>query len=280
MTAQIPIAMTQHTTTKPFLKWAGGKYRLASVIRAALPQGRRLIEPFVGSGAVFLNMDYSSYVLADANQHLIDLFQLIKYDGVEFIDYCQSFFNGDVNSELVFYQRRELFNSTDDIKLKSALFIYLNRHCFNGLCRYNAKGFFNVPFGRYKLPLFPRQEILAFYKKSQYASFSASDFVETMEMAEKGDVIYCDPPYVPLSATASFTNYTHGGFGLEEQNQLAAMALKLSLKGIPVIISNHHTPFTLNAYKDARIELFDVQRFISSKAESRGKVSELLAIFS
>ena len=280
MTAQIPIVMTHHTTTKPFLKWAGGKYRLASVIRAALPQGRRLIEPFVGSGAVFLNMDYSSYVLADANQHLIDLFQLIKYDGVEFIDYCQSFFNGDVNSELVFYQRRELFNSTDDIKLKSALFIYLNRHCFNGLCRYNAKGFFNVPFGRYKLPLFPRQEILAFYKKSQYASFSASDFVKTMEMAEKGDVIYCDPPYVPLSATASFTSYTHGGFGLEEQNQLAAMALKLSLKGIPVIISNHHTPFTLNAYKDARIELFDVQRFISSKAESRGKVSELLAIFS
>lgn len=92
MTAQIPIVMTHHTTTKPFLKWAGGKYRLASVIRAALPQGRRLIEPFVGSGAVFLNMDYSSYVLADANQHLIDLFQLIKYDGVEFIDYCQSFF--------------------------------------------------------------------------------------------------------------------------------------------------------------------------------------------
>ena len=280
MTAQIPIAMTQHTTTKPFLKWAGGKYRLASVIRAALPQGRRLIEPFVGSGAVFLNMDYSSYVLADANQHLIDLFQLIKYDGVEFIDYCQSFFDGDVNSELVFYQRRELFNFTDDIKLKSALFIYLNRHCFNGLCRYNAKGFFNVPFGRYKLPLFPRQEMLAFYKKSQYASFSASDFVKTMEMAEKGDVIYCDPPYVPLSATASFTSYTHGGFGLEEQNQLAVMALKLSLKGIPVIISNHHTPFTLNAYKDAKIEFFDVQRFISSKAESRGKVSELLAIFS
>lgn len=280
MTAHISIATTNNITTKPFLKWAGGKYRLASVIHAALPQGSRLIEPFVGSGAVFLNMDYPSYMLADSNHHLIDLFQLLKSEGVDFINYCQSFFDKEANSESVFYQRRDLFNTTNDIKLRSALFVYLNRHCFNGLCRYNAKGFFNVPFGRYKSPLFPRQEMLAFHRKSQYACFNVSDFSDTMRMAQKGDIIYCDPPYVPLSATASFTSYTQGGFGLEEQNKLAAMALELSLKGIPVIISNHHTPFTLNAYKDAKIEFFDVQRFISSKAESRGKVSELLAIFS
>ena len=190
MTAHISIATTNNITTKPFLKWAGGKYRLASVIRAALPQGSRLIEPFVGSGAVFLNMDYPSYVLADSNHHLIDLFQLLKSEGGGFIDFCQSFFDKEANSESVFYQRRDLFNATNDIKLRSALFVYLNRHCFNGLCRYNAKGFFNVPFGRYKSPLFPRQEMLAFHRKSQYACFNVSDFSHTMKMAQKGDIIY------------------------------------------------------------------------------------------
>ena len=266
--------------TKPFLKWAGGKFRLVNMIRSALPEGQRLIEPFVGSGAVFLNMDYSSYMLADSNKHLSDLLNLLKNDVIEFIDYCQSFFDEIANSELVFYQRRELFNTTQDVRLKSALFVYLNRHCFNGLCRYNSKGYFNVPFGRYKLPMFPRQEMMSFYQKSHNAIFQVSDFVKTMKMAQKGDVIYCDPPYVPLSATSSFTNYTHDGFGFQEQNKLAEMAVELSSQGIPVIISNHHTPFTLNAYQKAKIESFDVQRFISSKVDSRGKVSELLAVFS
>ena len=133
---------------KPFLKWAGGNYRLIDRIQSVLPAGNRLIEPFVGSGAVFLNTNYKSNLLTDSNPDLINLFKNLQNEGQNFINYCSSFFVPENNNELAFYQFREEFNTTTDIRKKSALFGYLNRHCFNGLCRYNSKGGFNVPFGR------------------------------------------------------------------------------------------------------------------------------------
>ncbi len=264
---------------KPFLKWAGGKYRIIDKIRAALPPGNRLVEPFAGSGAVFLNMEYPANLIADANTDLINLFRQVQSGGKEFIDYCQQFFSSENNQPDVFYRFRSEMNNTGDLQRKAALFIYLNRHCFNGLCRYNAKGEFNVPFGRYVKPMFPEREILNFWDKSQLATFEVADFITTMNRARLGDVVYCDPPYVPLTTTANFADYTKEKFGILQQQELANLAEELMNKGIPVIISNHDTDFTRMAYAAAKIEAFDVRRSISRDANTRYSVGELLAIF-
>lgn len=266
---------------KPFLKWAGSKYKIIEKIRSSLPAGSRLVEPFAGSGSVFLNVEYEKYFIADVNPDVINLFSILKDEGERFINYAEGFFAENNNSKDVYYSFREEFNLTDDTRRKAAIFVYLNRHCFNGLCRYNSKGKFNVPFGKYTKPLFPKKEMFYFHKKIlSSVEFKVSDFKETMSNAKFGDVIYCDPPYAPLSETANFSDYTKNGFTLKDQEDLAEMAFSLKQKGIPVIISNHDTPFTRELYNSAKIEAFDVQRFISSKGGSRNKAHELIAIFS
>lgn len=264
---------------KPFLKWAGGKYRLVDLIKSTLPAGGRLIEPFLGSGALFLNTSYQENLLADSNPDLINLYQYLKKDGQGFIHFCQQFFTAENNSEAAFYELRNEFNNTLDLRRKSALFVYLNRHCFNGLCRYNSKGAYNVPFGRYSKPMLPEKEMFFFYEKSQLAHFEVADFRVTMEKAKKGDVVYCDPPYVPLSATSSFTTYAKAGFGENDQHDLADTAKQLQKRGVTVVISNHYTDFTNQVYHPAKIITFNVQRFISSDTKNRSAVSELLAVF-
>jgi DNA adenine methylase len=265
---------------RPFLKWAGSKYRILERVRGALPLGHRLIEPFVGSGAVFLNTEYESYLLADSNPDVIDLYCRVKSDGVEFARYAKQLFSPENNTPEAYYLLREEFNSLSTSARRAALFIYLNRHCFNGLCRYNSKGGFNVPFGRYNSPSFPEAELVAFAAKAVRAEFLCADFRSTMSSARLGDVVYCDPPYVPLSATANFSDYTADGFGVVEQQELASLATDLSMRGIPVVISNHDTEFTRTAYARAAIEAFGVQRFISSDTANRGKAAELIAVFS
>jgi DNA adenine methylase len=265
---------------KPFLKWAGSKFKIVDRVRTALPQGSRLVEPFVGSGAVFMNTDFDSYLLADSNRDVIDLFNAVKHDGLEFIEYAKQLFLPHNNEAGAFYELRQEFNDSAPGHRRSALFVYLNRHCFNGLCRYNSKGKFNVPFGRYDSPGFPEAELIAFSAKSRRAEFIHEDFRTTMRSATLGDVVYCDPPYVPLSATANFSDYTAEGFGVAEQRELALLATELSARGVPVVISNHDTEFTRLAYQAAAIEAFGVQRFISSNAANRGKAAELLAVFS
>ncbi|MCL6445345.1 MAG: Dam family site-specific DNA-(adenine-N6)-methyltransferase, partial [Alicyclobacillus sp.] len=179
-----------------------------------------------------------------------------------------------------YYALREAFNETADTRLKAALFVYLNRHGYNGLCRYNKDGGFNVPFGRYAKPYFPELEMLAFAKKAQAAEFACADYRTVMgEWVKPGDVVYCDPPYVPLSDTANFTSYSAGGFDLAAQSELATLAEQLGERGIPVVISNHENPFTRRAYAKARITSFAVQRFISCDGSNRGAAMELLAVF-
>ena len=252
---------------KPFLKWAGGKYQIIERIKKILPEGKRLIEPFVGAGSVFLNTNYSRYLLADNNADLIKTFKILKKERQGFIDYCAPFFDLKQNTEKAFFRNRELFNKTDDLRLKAALFIYLNKHAFNGLMRFNSSGKFNVSFGRYKKPYFPAKEMLHFANRLRKASIKHSDFTSIMEQAVVGDVVYCDPPYLPLSQTANFMKYTPNGFGLQEQKSLVRMAKKLAKGGITVIISNHDTEFVHTAYQGAKILSFDVQRYISFNAQ-------------
>jgi DNA adenine methylase len=184
------------------------------------------------------------------------------------------------NQEARYYQIREQFNLSQDAYERSILFLYLNRHGYNGLCRYNSKGKFNVPFGRYKQPYFPEKELNFFAEKSQSATFTCDSFEKTFARARKGTVIYCDPPYAPISKTAMFNAYAKGGFTLDSQIKLALLAQKAGHhRKIPVLISNHDTDFTRQIYQDADLTELQVSRFISQNGSNRKKVGELLALY-
>lgn len=269
----------QNNNIRPFLKWAGNKYRIIDRVRDALPEGKRLIEAFAGSCAVFLNTDYEHYIINDNNPDLIHLYNILKKDGAAFIKKCRYYFSPRFNNEEQYYKLRQKFNDSNDTYKRAILFVYLNRHGYNGLCRYNLKGGYNVPFGRYKSPYFPEKEMLVFHAKAKNAEFVLSSFEDVIQSANKGDVIYCDPPYVPLSSSANFTSYSAGGFNTEKQQQLADLANETSDKGIPILISNHNTAFTRKAYNNAKITKFHVQRFISCNGKKRGTAGELLALF-
>ena len=268
------------TKTRSFLKWAGGKYNCLNEIISSLPRGSRLIEPFSGSGVVFINTKYSSYLLGESNPDLIEMYQTLKQEGETFIDYCQHYFRPEFNCKEKYYELRSEFNTLGHSNLKSALFLYLNRHGYNGLCRYNSKGIFNVPFGLYTKPYFPREEMIIFHKKSQKALFSYGDFRKTFELAQQGDVIYCDPPYVPLTLKSKPVAYTQKIFEEIDHIELAQLAQNTAEKGIPVIISNHDTEFTRFHYQTAEIKSFEVSRWISCQTKLRQPVNELVAVFS
>lgn len=265
---------------KPFLKWAGSKQKIMPIISNIIPQGSRLVEPFFGSGAVMLNTDFKTYLAADINLDLINLYNILKHEGEPFIQYCKTFFNDENKEESKYYELRTLFNNTTDVREKSALFVYLNRHCFNGLCRYNSKGGFNVPFGKYTSVYFPEQEMIDFHIKSQDVDFIHSSFENVMDMCYANDVVYCDPPYAPLTETANFSDYVAESFGEYEQKLLVEKTKMLQNYKIPVIISNHDTPIVREWYEDASYLIsIPVQRTIAASGTNRKKVKEIIALY-
>jgi len=265
---------------RAFLKWAGGKYSLVEHIQARLPQANKLIEPFVGAGSVFLNTQYKRYLLNDINPDLINLYNFLKAQPDALINDARSFFDGKRNDEKMYYALREEFNATQDEYYRAILFLYLNRHGYNGLCRYSLQGRFNVPFGRYKKPYFPEDEMFVFSEKSQKATFTCLPFEKVFSRARRGNVIYCDPPYAPISKTAAFTTYAARRFGQESQEKLAELATRASKKrGIPVLISNHDLPLTRSLYQGADFSMLSVKRSISQNGAKRQPVDEILAYF-
>jgi len=270
--------------SSPFLKWPGGKTRILKELTPYITRNSILVEPFVGGGSVFLNFSFREYLLNDINQDLINLFNLIKTKKNIFIKEARKLFHPKTNCAAFYYQCRTQFNGSVHPFERSILFLYLNKHGFNGLCRYNLKGAYNVPFGSYQQVSFPQMAIEQFAEKSQYARFSNLPFAEFLgalpkQYGRKKLTIYCDPPYVPLSATANFTGYAAQKFTLTDQERLASLALELSKHSATVIISNHDTDFTRELYKKATIIPLQVQRAISCKSHSRTKVNELLAIY-
>ena len=266
---------------RAFLKWAGGKYELVDTIRQYLPEGDQLIEPFVGAGSVFLNTNYKSYLLADINNDLIQLFNLLKTKPNEFINDLKTLFKPQNNQPEAFYQLREVFNYSKDQYLRSLLFIYLNRHCYNGLCRYNNSGYFNVPFGRYKTIYFPEKELNFFAQKAQNAEFICAPYQQVMKKAKQNSVIYCDPPYLSPNESAGFTAYYSNNFGYEEHKKLSKLAEKMAYKNnIPVLVSNHDTDYTRTLYSKARhLYRAEMRRSISCDGEGRKKIDEILALY-
>lgn len=265
--------------SRAFLKWAGGKYKLVDEIKQHLPQADMLIEPFVGAASVFLNTNYQHYQLNDINADLINLYQIVKSRAEQFIADASSTFCDSSNQKNSYLSLRQQFNQSQDHYERAILFLYLNRHGYNGLCRYNLSGKFNVPFGSYKKPYFPLAELWFFSEKAQQAEFICSGYQQIMEQAPVNAVIYCDPPYVPLSKTASFTSYAKQGFNLDDQAALANQAELLQQRGNTVVISNHDTTLTRKIYHQAKLHSIQVNRSISQNGAGRKKVAELFAVY-
>lgn len=278
-----PAPQSHKSLIKSPLKWAGGKRKLIHDIEKLIPASnkrRRLIEPFVGGGSVFLNLAFEKYLLVDSNPDLISLFSDIKNRRDDFLKAAQALFTPHYNQSHIYYDLREEFNVTPPSLRRSVLFLYLNRHGYNGLCRYNLKGGYNVPFGQYKKPYFPNVEIMHFANKISNAELSTGDFSIAFETALPGDIVYCDPPYTPINQTSNFTAYSGKGFSDHDQQRLVECALAAQQNGVTSIVSNHYLPFTKKLYAPAdKIIRLNVSRTISCKGQIRKPCAELMAIF-
>jgi DNA adenine methylase len=289
-------------TAKPFLKWAGGKTQLISEIEKNLPdfvveEHFTYIEPFVGSGAVLFWMlnefpRLRNVVINDINEDLISTYQTVKSSPQELISILEilqneyhALENSDDKKKEYYYQKRELFNNR---KLRqtehSALFIFLNRTCFNGLYRVNRKNEFNVPMGSYKKPtICDKTNLMAVSEALQNVELLCGDFEQTVDFATENTLFYFDPPYKPLSETSSFNSYAKNEFNDDEQIRLKNFCDRLDALGHSWILSNSDVKgknadddFFDDLYSDFIIKSVDAKRSINANPEKRGFLKELL----
>ncbi|MDD3324515.1 MAG: DNA adenine methylase [Sulfurospirillaceae bacterium] len=271
---------------KPFLKWVGGKRALVDEIIKRMPNKfNTYFEPFVGGGALFFELKKRGMLegkksyLFDANFELINAYNTVKNNPCELIEILKEFQNKhshDFYYEVRTMDREGSFTALPDA-VRSARFIYLNKTCFNGLYRVNSKGFYNVPMGRYKNPaICDTSSILSASRALQEAEVLHVDFAKVLDFAKKGDFVYFDPPYYPLTTTSSFTSYNQDIFLEDEQKRLFNTFEKLAKKGSHVMLSNSDTEFIKELYKDHEIDFVEMNRFINSKSGGRGKIKEIL----
>ncbi len=263
----------------PILKWAGGKTRLLPELQKRMPKTyRRYFEPFIGGGAMFFRMAPENAVLGDMNLDLVNVYRCVAWN-VEAVIRKLVVLRRD-HSEERYYEVRERWNGAGralpDIA-RAATFIYLNKTCYNGLWRVNSRGAFNVPIGRYTDPqIFDRDQLRAASLLLQQAELHTGGYAETIESARRGDFVYFDPPYQPMSKTSSFTSYTAGAFDEDSQAELADRVQRLDAMGVHVMVSNSDTPLIRKLYKRMRIASVDCARAINSKAKKRGAVKEVI----
>jgi len=261
---------------RPFVKWAGGKRRLLEQYSTFFPpmtRYRRYFEPFLGGGAVFFHLQPKNAVLGDLNAELINCYKMVKEQPEELIALLKKY----RSTEKHFYQTREINPSKLPPLERASRFIYLNKTCYNGLYRVNSNGMFNVPFGRYQHPsICDAAAIRAASLALKSAQLKISSFEKTAATARRGDFIYFDPPYVPLSRTASFTNYTSDDFDEAAQIKLARLVRELDSLGCLVMVSNSDTEFVRELYSGFVIETARCNRAINSFAAGRGSITELV----
>ena len=268
----------------PFVKWAGGKTQLLETIKSHLPNTfNRYYEPFVGGGALLFYLQPESFSINDNNQELIAAFKCFQDDTL-FVELKEKLREHErLHNEEYYYQIRALdqdstFGSMSAVD-RAARMIYLNKSCFNGLYRVNAKGYFNVPSGKKEtVNTFDEENFdnLRKFFKQRKTSITSVDFEQAVNNAKAGDFVYFDPPYDILEDKNSFTSYGKDAFGKEEQKRLAKVYKELSDRGVFVMLSNHNTKFIQDLYKDFHINVVEARRNINSKGDARGKVEEVL----
>lgn len=265
---------------KPFLKYVGGKTKLLPELRSRLPKTwKRYFEPFVGGGALFFDLEPKQAVLGDVNEALIATYRTVAIDPDGVIEQLACYKQAHSNDVNFYYAKRSAWNDGNWLSVadRAALFIYLNKTCFNGLWRVNQIGHFNVPRGDYKNPgIYDEVALRAASAVLRCADLRVARFQDTVVEAEPGDLAYFDPPYDPVSKTANFTSYTKDGFGREHQERLASVARGLVDRGVQVVLSNHDTPFIRSLYQGFRIDTVRCPRAINSKGDKRGAVDEVI----
>jgi DNA adenine methylase len=263
---------------KPFLKWVGSKrFLLPEILRRLPKKMNAYYEPFLGGGAVFFALAaegrFKKAVLSDANAELVATYNALADE----VDAVIERLHEHVYDKTHYYAVRA--HEPRSLPAKAARMIYLNRTCFNGLYRVNQKGHFNVPFGRYTNPtICDEGNLRAVSKvlKSKGVSVLVADFVDAVKKAHEGDVVYFDPPYVPLSTTSDFTTFTKGGFGTADQVRLRDCFKSLEERGVHVLLSNSDAPMVRELYKGFRVSKVKAPRRVNSKGNKRGDVGELI----
>lgn len=290
-------------TVKPFLKWAGGKGQLLKEIEKYYPfsDGKitKYAEPFVGGGAVLFDIlskyDLDEVYISDINAELINAYRIIRDDIDELVkllsEMQSTYIPMDTEHRKAYYlKQRERFN---DIKVngdesinieKAALMFFLNKTCFNGLYRVNKKGLFNVPMGAYKNPMIcDKDNLRAVSIKLQKVQIVCGDYRKAAEFIDSHTFVYFDPPYRPITDTASFTAYTENLFNDEEQIELAKFVEAMNTRGAKVVVSNSdpknsntEDDFFDTIYSSHKIKRVEATRMINCNSEARGKIKELL----
>lgn len=287
---------------KPFLKWAGGKSQLLDEIkkyyRFSNSEVTKYAEPFIGGGAVLFDIlsvyDLEEVYISDINADLINTYKVIRDNIDELIIFLKKLSNDflplDMSARKECYlTKRKLFNSIDSSDssksvLKASLMIFLNKTCFNGLFRVNKKGYFNVPMGVYKNPLICDEDNLrAISEKLQNVTIVCGDYKQSADFIDSHTFVYFDPPYRPITKTASFTAYTSQSFNDENQIELANFVSLLDKKGAKIVVSNSDPKnsdctdnFFDEIYSSCSIKRVEATRMINSKSDGRGKIKELL----
>jgi DNA adenine methylase (dam) len=284
----IPFALARGVSreAQPFLKWVGGKAQLLAQFDEFLPsEVTRYFEPFVGGGAVFFHLKHRfpkmKALLCDINGELINTYRAVRDYPRELMQQLDAHATEfKAKSDDYFYFVRAQHHLTGDEKKiveRAARMIFLNKTCFNGLWRVNASGEFNVPIGSHANPaLYDRENILAASRALEGVHLATQDFRDTLNETRRGDFAYIDPPYHPVSLTASFTSYTKEDFGAGEQQELAALFADAARRGVRLMLSNSDTAFIRKLYGEFATHTVRARRAINSNGSKRGLVNEVV----
>ena len=278
--------MAKNKLVAPVVKWVGGKRQLLDEITPLLPKRiTSYCEPFLGGGAVLFSIQPTRAIVNDLNQDLITVYEVIRDDVESLLESLKK----HENTAEYFYAIRdmdrdkEVYQAMSKVERASRL-IYLNKTCFNGLYRVNKKGLFNVPIGLYKKPLIcDEKNLRAVSEKLQNVTIVCGDYRESSAFIDDNTFVYFDPPYRPITDTASFTAYTENLFNDEEQIELAKFVDDMRRKGAKIVISNSdpknsntEDDFFDNIYSCYKIKRVEATRMINCNSEARGKIKELL----
>jgi DNA adenine methylase len=284
------VDLDQTIKPQPFLRWAGGKRKLVETLVKSFPisfvkSTGNFYEPFVGGGALMLNLGDtnskyyipgSRLIINDSNPDLIAAYQVIQDIPEKLINVLIKISQDKTKNEFLRIRAEKPKNEI----MRAARFIYLNKTCFNGLWRVNSKGQFNVPWGKLKNPrIFDEENIMAVSARLKDATITCCSYQTALEKSSKGDLVYLDPPYIPLSSSASFSKYAKEDFGILDQYALSGVIDGLTSKGVQVILSNSDTSLTRKIFGNSlSLHQISVARTISANASSRKPVNEVIGV--
>lgn len=277
--------MPKNILINPIVKWVGGKRQLLTEIMPLIKKNcSTYVEPFVGGGAVFFDLQPKKAIINDFNSELINVYMVVRDFSEELISELEK--HNKNNNEDYYYEIRALDRTPGFSKLsnieKAARILYLNKTCYNGLYRVNSSGQFNSPYGKYKNPNIVNAislRAMSKYLRNNKIDIKQGDYRDTLKGLRRGAFVYLDPPYMPISSSSSFTGYTENGFLYEHQLLLKKECDKLREKGISFLQSNSDCPEIRELYSDYNIKTVQAKRTINSNAKKRGEINEVLIYY-